>query len=146
MRKDWTEDDDNEEESAGEDKSLAKRSTARFPPLDRQHYERQITMGGKAKFQKHTAKELADKQNQKNKGGGGAGIQTRLVPKLNFTCDICKVRYCSLCMCTLCYVKIVIMGTTSVLTDHERVCYLLIIDSIYYRAPRRTSSRTKRTT
>lgn len=53
-------------------------------------------MGGKAKFQKHTAKELADKQNQKNKGGGGAGIQTRLVPKLNFTCDICKVRYCSL--------------------------------------------------
>ncbi|GAB9474641.1 hypothetical protein Gpo141_00011761 [Globisporangium polare] len=46
-------------------------------------------MGGKAKFQKHTAKELADKQNQKNKGGGGAGIQTRLVPKLNFTCDIC---------------------------------------------------------
>lgn len=49
-------------------------------------------MGGKAKFQKHTAKELADKQNQKNKGGGGAGIQTRLVAKLNFTCDICKVR------------------------------------------------------
>lgn len=49
-------------------------------------------MGGKAKFQKHTAKELNAKQDQKNKGGGGAGIQTRLVAKLNFTCDICMVR------------------------------------------------------
>lgn len=49
-------------------------------------------MGGKAKFQKHTAKDLAERQKQSNKGGGGAGIQTRLVPKLNFTCDICMVR------------------------------------------------------
>lgn len=49
-------------------------------------------MGGKAKFQKHTAKELADKQNQKNKGGGNSGITTRVQAKLNFTCKICMVR------------------------------------------------------
>lgn len=49
-------------------------------------------MGGKAKFQKHTAKELAMKQDQKNKGGGGSGQQTRTVAKMNFTCDICMVR------------------------------------------------------
>ncbi|KAF1329548.1 hypothetical protein FI667_g5813, partial [Globisporangium splendens] len=48
-------------------------------------------MGGKAKFQKHTAKELAQKQDQKNKGGGGAGFATRTTAKLNFTCDICMV-------------------------------------------------------
>lgn len=51
-----------------------------------------ITMGGKAKFQKHTAKELSLKQDQKNKGGGGSGLQTRTVAKLNFVCEICKVR------------------------------------------------------
>ncbi|TYZ64117.1 hypothetical protein PybrP1_001641 [[Pythium] brassicae (nom. inval.)] len=47
-------------------------------------------MGGKAKFQKHTAKELSMKQDQKNKGGGGSGLQTRTVAKLNFVCEICK--------------------------------------------------------
>uniref|UniRef100_K3X2I5 Uncharacterized protein n=1 Tax=Globisporangium ultimum (strain ATCC 200006 / CBS 805.95 / DAOM BR144) TaxID=431595 RepID=K3X2I5_GLOUD len=46
-------------------------------------------MGGKAKFQKHTAKELNAKQDQKNKGGGSGGVAARTTAKLNFTCDIC---------------------------------------------------------
>jgi hypothetical protein len=49
-------------------------------------------MGGKAKFKKHTAKELDDKlKTQRNMGGGKAGTANRLVPRLNFTCTICMV-------------------------------------------------------
>ncbi|KAG1684899.1 hypothetical protein DVH05_010165 [Phytophthora capsici] len=46
-------------------------------------------MGGKAKFKKHTAADLAQRQKQVNKGGGKAGAATRGVAKLNFTCDVC---------------------------------------------------------
>ncbi|DBA04350.1 TPA: hypothetical protein N0F65_002112 [Lagenidium giganteum] len=48
-------------------------------------------MGGKAKFQKHTAKDLAMRANDgKSTGGGKAGSIERTTAKLNFTCDICK--------------------------------------------------------
>lgn len=49
-------------------------------------------MGGKAKFKKHTAKELQDKLNaQRNVGGGKAGSTNRTTVKLNFTCEVCMV-------------------------------------------------------
>jgi hypothetical protein len=49
-------------------------------------------MGGKAKFTKHTQKELQAKLDaQKSKGGGKAGSASRTACKLNFTCEICKV-------------------------------------------------------
>ncbi|KAJ8517414.1 hypothetical protein ON010_g18325 [Phytophthora cinnamomi] len=54
-----------------------------------QQSERKRTMGGKAKFKKHTAADLERRQKQVNKGGGKAGAATRGVAKLNFTCDIC---------------------------------------------------------
>ncbi|CCI41130.1 hypothetical protein ABG067_003948 [Albugo candida] len=48
-------------------------------------------MGGKAKFQKHTAKELQAKAAaSKSKGGGKSGAVTRKTAKLNFICDVCK--------------------------------------------------------
>ncbi|TMW62267.1 hypothetical protein Poli38472_009760 [Pythium oligandrum] len=47
-------------------------------------------MGGKAKFQKHTAKELQGKADaHRNRGGGKTGTEQRMVAKLNFTCEIC---------------------------------------------------------
>jgi hypothetical protein len=51
-------------------------------------------MGGKAKFQKHTAKDLAMRGEQKSSGGGKSGTAERLVAKLNFTCTICMVSSC----------------------------------------------------
>ena len=49
-------------------------------------------MGGKAKFQKHTAKELQAKAAaSKSKGGGKSGAVTRKTAKLNFICEVCKV-------------------------------------------------------
>lgn len=58
-------------------------------------------MGGKAKFKKHTAKELDDKlKAQRNMGGGKAGTASRLVPRLNFTCTICMVRSLSAWGCS----------------------------------------------
>lgn len=49
-------------------------------------------MGGKAKFKKHTAKELQTKlDSQRNVGGGKAGTATRMVARLNFTCQVCMV-------------------------------------------------------
>ncbi|KAI9916415.1 hypothetical protein PsorP6_017873 [Peronosclerospora sorghi] len=53
--------------------------------------ERDLTsrsMGGKAKFKKHTAAELERRQKQVNKGGGKAGAATRGVAKLNFTATL----------------------------------------------------------
>nr|CCA27042.1 conserved hypothetical protein [Albugo laibachii Nc14] len=48
-------------------------------------------MGGKAKFQKHTAKELQAKAAaSKSKGGGKSGAVTRKTAKLNFICEVCK--------------------------------------------------------
>ena len=50
-------------------------------------------MGGKAKFQKHSAKEINSKiASHKNKGGGKEGAAQRVSggSRLAFICDICK--------------------------------------------------------
>ena len=59
-------------------------------------------MGGKAKFQKHSAKELNAKANaHKNKGGGKAGMDKRSNAKLklSYVCDICRVSHLDLALC-----------------------------------------------
>ena len=50
-----------------------------------------VPMGGKAKFQKHSAKEMAAKANaHKDKGGGKEGSAKRLTSKnkLSFVCGM----------------------------------------------------------